>query len=310
MSERMTELLGERRVAPSILSADFSRLGSQVEEVMAAGARVIHVDVMDGHFVPPITIGPLVAASIADRVHAAGGAIDVHLMIEAPERHIEAFAAAGADSITFHAEATPHANRTLAAIRELGCLAGIAINPGTPVEALTELRGRADIALCMTVNPGWGGQSFIDGSNDKVSRLATVLGDVEIEVDGGIDVGTAGPIAAAGHPCSSQDRRCSAPPILPRPMLRSSPQPALPEAYPTSESDIDHEEAEERLEGRRGGRLSLSADRRENRGAGRLAGRDARPGPGSRQAGRPRSGRGVEMERGSCLVPRRDDLHR
>ncbi len=198
MSERMVELLEERRVAPSILSADFSKLGSQVDEVMAAGARVIHVDVMDGHFVPPITIGPLVAASIADRVHAAGGAIDVHLMIEAPERHIEAFAAAGADSITFHEEATPHANRTLVAIRELGCLAGIAINPGTPVDALAELRDRADLALCMTVNPGWGGQAFIDGSNDKVSRLATVVGEAKIEVDGGIDVGTAGPIADAG----------------------------------------------------------------------------------------------------------------
>ena len=197
MSERMAELLEDRRVAPSILSADFAKLGSQVDEVMAAGARVIHVDVMDGHFVPPITIGPLVAASIADRVHAAGGAVDVHLMIEAPERHIEAFAAAGADSITFHDEATPHANRTLAAIRELGCLAGIAINPGTPADVLTELRGLADIALCMTVNPGWGGQSFIEGSVDKVSRLASVVGKAKIEVDGGIDAVTAKPTAEA-----------------------------------------------------------------------------------------------------------------
>ncbi|HEX6228826.1 MAG TPA: ribulose-phosphate 3-epimerase [Solirubrobacterales bacterium] len=194
----MAELVGERRVAPSILSADFSRLGSQVAEVMDAGARVIHVDVMDGHFVPPITIGPLVASSIADQVHAAGGALDVHLMIEAPERHIEAFAEAGADSITFHAEATPHANRTLSAIRDLGCLAGVAINPGTPVEAVAELRGHADIALCMTVNPGWGGQAFIEGSPDKVSRLAPLVGGARIEVDGGIDAATAGSVADAG----------------------------------------------------------------------------------------------------------------
>ncbi|HEY7456757.1 MAG TPA: ribulose-phosphate 3-epimerase [Solirubrobacterales bacterium] len=198
MSERMVELLEERRVAPSILSADFAALGAQVDAVLAAGARVIHVDVMDGHFVPPITIGPLVAASIADRVHAAGGAIDVHLMIEQPERHIEAFATAGADAISFHAEATAHANRTLTAIRELGCLAGIAINPGTPVEALAELRGCADIALCMTVNPGWGGQAFVEGSVEKVARLAQIVGPAKIEVDGGIDPATAKPTAEAG----------------------------------------------------------------------------------------------------------------
>jgi ribulose-phosphate 3-epimerase len=194
----MAELIASPRVAPSILSADFSRLGSQVAEVMDAGARVIHVDVMDGHFVPPITIGPLVAASIADQVHAAGGILDAHLMIERPERQIEAFAEAGADSITFHEEATPHANRTLSAIRELGCLAGIALNPGTPVEAVAELRDLADIVLCMTVNPGWGGQSFIEGSPDKVARLAPLVGEAKIEVDGGIDAATAGSVAKAG----------------------------------------------------------------------------------------------------------------
>ena len=198
MSERMLELIASPRVAPSILSADFAKLGSQVAEVLEAGARVIHVDVMDGHFVPPITIGPLVAGSIADQVHAAGGAIDVHLMIEQPERQIKAFAAAGADSITFHAEASAHANRTLAAIRELGCLAGIALNPGTPAGVVAELRDLADIVLCMTVNPGWGGQAFIPGSPDKVSRLKPLVGKAKIEVDGGIDASTAGSVAKAG----------------------------------------------------------------------------------------------------------------
>lgn len=198
MSERMKELIAEPRVAPSILSADFSRLGDQVAEVMDAGARVIHFDVMDGRFVPPITIGPLVAKGISDQVHDAGGALDVHLMVAEPDRHIEAFAEAGADSITFHAEATPHANRTLSAIRELSCLAGIAINPGTPAEAVAQLRGYADIVLCMTVNPGWGGQAFIPESPDKVRRLASLVGDAVIEVDGGVDRGTAGSIAEAG----------------------------------------------------------------------------------------------------------------
>jgi ribulose-phosphate 3-epimerase len=193
-----SELFSARRVEPSILSADFSRLGSQVEEVTAAGARIIHVDVMDGHFVPPITMGPLVASAIADQVHGAGGAIDVHLMIERPEAQVEEFARAGADCITLHAEATPHASRTLSAIRELGCLAGFALNPGTPVGAASELGDAADLILCMTVNPGWGGQPFIASSPDKVARLRDLVPEPVLAVDGGIEAETVGSVAEAG----------------------------------------------------------------------------------------------------------------
>jgi ribulose-phosphate 3-epimerase len=193
------ELLHERRFAPSILSADFARLGSQVAEVMDAGARVIHVDVMDGHFVPPITIGPLIASAIADQVHDAGGILDVHLMIEQPEQQVAEFARAGADSITVHPEATPHLNYALGAIHECGCAAAAAINPGTPPLAVSQVTDELDLVLCMSVNPGWGGQPFIPSSLTKLAELRDMLPDhVALEVDGGVSIDTATRCVEAG----------------------------------------------------------------------------------------------------------------
>jgi ribulose-phosphate 3-epimerase len=188
-----------RGIAPSILAADFGRLTEQVETVLDAGARVIHVDVMDGHFVPPITMGPLAVEALAESVHGAGAAIDVHLMIERPERQVEAFATAGADSVTVHYEATPHVHYALQAVREAGCNAGLALNPGTPVEAVRDLTEEVDMVLCMTVNPGWGGQAFLEHSLDRLQRLRALLGpEKAIEVDGGIDERTIGRCARAG----------------------------------------------------------------------------------------------------------------
>jgi ribulose-phosphate 3-epimerase len=199
MNVSSSELLRGVLVAPSILSADFARLREQVGEVLEAGARVIHVDVMDGHFVPPITVGPLVVAALREQVGRAGAMLDVHLMIERPERHVADFVKAGADSITFHAEATPHVSYTAGLIRESGARVGVAINPATQVGALAEVVELLDMALCMTVNPGWGGQPFIEHSPQKIERVRAIVGEgVAVEVDGGIDPGTAPKCRDAG----------------------------------------------------------------------------------------------------------------
>ncbi len=187
-------------IAPSILSADFGRLAEQVQEAEEAGADWIHVDVMDGHFVPNITLGPAITAAVRE---ATDLPVDVHLMIESPDRYVEAFVDAGASVVSVHAEADVHLHRTLTRIRELGAEAGVALNPATPIELLGELSDEMDLVVVMSVNPGFGGQRFIRASVDKIRRVrdllgAAVDGAVRIEVDGGIDASTAGVVAAAG----------------------------------------------------------------------------------------------------------------
>jgi len=188
------------KIAPSILSADFARLGEQVREAEAAGADYIHVDVMDGHFVPNMTIGPLVVKALRPITQLP---LDVHLMIERPERHIPAFAQAGASILTVHVETCPHLHRTIQQIKELGVKAGVTLNPATPLGSLEEILPQVDLVLIMSVNPGFGGQSYIPASTDKIARLRRMLDEqglthVELEVDGGIKAHNAAEIATAG----------------------------------------------------------------------------------------------------------------
>ncbi len=186
-------------VVPSLLSADFAQLGGQVSALIDAGARMFQVDVMDGHFVPPITMGPLVVAALRELVHDRGGLLDCHLMVERPERHVEPFAQAGADVITVHAEATPNVHYVLGQIRDAGCLAGLALNPGTRAEAVEPVVELLDLCLCMTVNPGWGGQAYIAPCTEKVRTLRSLLPEsVALQVDGGISLETIGAAAGAG----------------------------------------------------------------------------------------------------------------